>query len=424
MNTSIITIGDEILIGQVVDTNSAWIAQRLSDTGARICGKYTVGDSAGEITSALERALKESDAVIITGGLGPTKDDITKKTLAAWFGMEMHEDSQVLADVREMLSRRGIDINSLNRGQAMVPDGCRVLRNKNGTAPGMWFEYNGKAVISLPGVPFEMKALLSEQVLPQLVERFGRGNAVHRTVHTSGIAESLLAERLTDWENSLPGGIKLAYLPSPGGVRLRLSSLDMEAARAEKIIGDKFAELETVIGPYLLGEGNDDTAASVARLLTASGKTLSVAESCTGGRICGMLTRTAGASDYLSGGVVAYSVELKVNLLGIPRDSIDKYGVVSEQTALAMAEGVRMLTGSDYALSTTGYAGPGDGPDGQPVGTVWIGVAYPGGGYARKFRFGKLRDINIERAADSALNLLRLHLIGDKGTGMAGQVYD
>lgn len=423
MKAAVITIGDEILIGQVVDTNSAWIARRLSEAGVHIVAKYTVGDRAEEITGALDDALRVADAVVMTGGLGPTKDDITKTTLARYFGMVMREDTGVLEDVSAMLSARGIEVNSLNRAQAMVPDGCRVLRNVNGTAPGMWFERDGRVAVSLPGVPFEMKALLTGQVMPLLMERFGRGDAVHRTVHTSGIAESVLAERLSGWEEALPVGLKLAYLPSPEGVRLRLSSVSLPAVQARALIDAGFAELDSLIGPYLLGDGEADTAKALAGLLVGMGKTLSVAESCTGGHIASMLTANEGASSYFLGGVIAYSAGVKESVLGVAPEVIEKYGVVSGDTAVAMAEGVRRITGSDYAVSTTGYAGPEGGEDDQPVGTVWIGIAHPGGAYARKMRFGKLREPNIERASSTALNLLRLLLTGNPDAPVAGGVF-
>ncbi|MCC8020312.1 MAG: competence/damage-inducible protein A [Rikenellaceae bacterium] len=422
MKAAVICIGDEILIGQVVDTNSAWISRRLSDAGAQMVARFTVGDTAEEISGALDDALRVADAVIMTGGLGPTKDDVTKTTLARYFGMALREDAGVLEDVRAMLTARGIDVNSLNRAQALVPNGCRVLRNANGTAPGMWFERDGRVVVSLPGVPFEMKALISGQVLPLLRERFGQGDAVHRTVHTSGIAESVLAERLAGWEASLPRGVKLAYLPSTSGVRLRLSSVSLPAAEAREIIEGRLAELESLLGHYLLGEGEQDPAAAVAALLRKEGKTLSVAESCTGGKIAETIVSHEGASSWFMGGVVAYGEGVKEKILQISAETLEKEGVVSEKTAILMAEGIRRVTGSDYAVSTTGYAGPDGGADGQPVGTVWIGIAHPGGCYARKMRFGKLRQPNIERASSSALNLLRLLLTGDLDAPVASGV--
>ncbi|MCD8072808.1 MAG: competence/damage-inducible protein A [Alistipes sp.] len=423
MRVSIITIGDEILIGQVVDTNSAWIARCLSDMGAEITAKFTVGDREDEIVWALDEAREHSDVVILTGGLGPTRDDITKKTLASYFGTPLREDAAVLADIRAILSSRNIPLNDLNRGQATVPAGCTILHNRNGTAPGMWFEGGGKIVVSLPGVPFEMESLMETEVIPRLKEKFVGGSAIHHTVHTSGIAESVLAEKLAGWEDSLPGGIKLAYLPSTSGVRLRLSSYGMSPAKASAIIEDKITALRGLLGSYLLGEDDTDPATAIARMLSASGMTLSVAESCTGGRIASIITGHPGSSAYFAGGVVAYSREVKERVLGVYPEIIDRYGVVSEQTAKAMADGVKRITGADYAISTTGYAGPDGGCDGEPVGTVWIGIAYPGGSYARKLRFGKLRGPNIERASASALNLLRLYLAGEADKPVAGGIF-
>ncbi|MCD7970628.1 MAG: competence/damage-inducible protein A [Alistipes sp.] len=423
MRASIITVGDEILIGQVVDTNSAFIARQLSDHGWDITGIYTTGDEPERMRSALDMAMAGSDVVIMTGGLGPTRDDITKKVLAGYFGMGLREDENTLNDILEMLRSRHIPLNDLNRSQAMVPDGCTVLRNLHGTAPGMWFDRDGKVVVSLPGVPFEMESLLRTEVLPRLDKKFGAGAAVHRTVHTAGIAESVLAERISGWEENLPAGLKLAYLPSTGGVRLRLSSYDLPPDTAAQLIDSNISELRNLVGPYWLGGEEADPAAAIAKLLQSQKRTLAVAESCTGGRIAHVITLNPGSSAHFLGGVVAYSPGVKISVLGVPQETITQYGVVSRQTAQAMAEGVRKLMKSDYAISTTGIAGPQGSENAEPVGTVWIGIAHPGGSYARKVRFGKLRGPNIERASNTALNLLRLLLEGNPDAPVAGGIF-
>lgn len=411
MNTEIITIGDEILIGQIVDTNSAWIAARLNEAGFTVTRKLSIGDNRGEIVAAVDGALAKSDAVIITGGLGPTKDDITKLTLAEMFGGRMVCDEETYMRNERTLAARGIEYNELNRGQAMVPDTATVLQNLHGTAPGMWFERDGKVVVSLPGVPFEMKELMTAEVLPRLLAYFKQGKVVHRTAITFGLAESVLAATIASWEDALPEYLHLAYLPSPSQIRLRLSAYDIKSDSEETEIERRFKELERMIPDYFVGYEDDTVASVTAALLRKAGATLAVAESCTGGALSASFTAMAGASEYFLGGVVSYSNDVKANVLGVPRDTLELYGAVSEETAMAMANGVRCLCGSDYALSTTGIAGPAGGSEEKPVGTVWIGLATPNGTTARKFVFSKLRPQNIERFATAAANMLRLELV-------------
>jgi nicotinamide-nucleotide amidase len=412
MLSRIITIGDEILIGQITDTNSGWIAARLDDAGIQIAGMESVADAAGDIIRALESSLATADIVVITGGLGPTKDDITKKTLADYFGCGMREDAGAYRMIESMVAARGFEFNELNRSQALVPECCTVLPNRNGTAPGMWFEREGKVVVSLPGVPFEMKALMEEEVLPRLKAKFRLGSIVHKTMLTFGIAESMLAERIAAWEDALPAALKLAYLPNPSGVRLRLSSYDADERQARELIETYFAALHDIIPGHILGYEGASVEAMVAALLTEKGKTLSLAESCTGGYIAHLFTSMPGSSDYLSGGVVAYSYDIKEKILGVDRDYLEKHGAVNATVAEQMALGVQKLTGSDYAISTTGVAGPSQGGESEPVGTVWIGIAHSGGVITRKMTFGKLREPNIERASASAIDLLRQLLCG------------
>lgn len=411
MKTAIITIGDELLIGQIVDTNAAWIAARLNEAGFTVVRKFTVGDDRREIEEAVRSAMHRADAVIVTGGLGPTKDDITKQTLAGIFGGEPVRDAATYERNERILAARGIDYNDLNKAQALVPSSAEVLQNLHGTAPGMWFARDGKAVVSLPGVPFEMKELMENEVLPRLAAHFGRSKVVHRTAVTYGLAESVLAATIAEWEAALPGNLRLAYLPSPSQIRLRLSAYDIGECGEEEEIDRQFALLERLIPEYFIGYGDATVASATADLLRARRATLAVAESCTGGALSASFTAMAGASDYFLGGVVSYSNDVKAGALGVSPDTLRQYGAVSRQTACEMADGVRRLCGSDYALSTTGIAGPDGGTPEKPVGTVWIGLATPHGTVAQRFVFARLRAQNIERAAATAANQLRLELL-------------
>lgn len=414
MKVHIITIGDEILIGQIVDTNSAWMSARFNEIGVTVERKLTVGDSASEITDAVEEALAKADAVILTGGLGPTKDDITKRVLSDIFRSPLVRDAATYAHVERMMKARNIDFNTLNQNQALVPECCKVLENRNGTAPGMWFERDGKVLVSLPGVPFEMEALMREQVLPLISEHFALKSVVHRTAITFGLSESVLAATIADWESALPEYLHLAYLPSPSQIRLRLSAYDIERAAAEREIDVRFGELERLIPAYVIGYGDDTVASATARLLSSRGLTLSVAESCTGGALSAKLTAIAGASDYFMGSVVSYSNAVKVSVLGVSPDTLASVGAVSRQTAEQMADGIRRLCGTDYSIATTGIAGPSGGSDEKPVGTVWIAIASPDGVFSKKMMYGRLRAQNIERASVTAINMLRLMLLGQQ----------
>ncbi len=409
MKAEIITVGDEILIGQIVDTNSAYIAERLNEAGIRVTSRISVGDEAGAIADAIADALNSADVVIMTGGLGPTKDDITKTTLAGLFGCGMVRDSATFERNEQVLKARGVDYNELNRSQAMVPECCEALLNPHGTAPGMWFDHGGRVLIALPGVPFEMKYLLTETVLPRLRKHFSLGQITHRTMMTFGLAESILAETLTDWENALPAHLHLAYLPAASGIRLRLSAYGGDGATEE--IDRRFAELEEIIPEYVVGYGEATLQSAVAEILTRRGETLAVAESCTGGAVSALFTEIPGASEYFLCGVVSYSNRAKAELLGVRTADIERFGPVSREVAEQMAVGARRVAGSDYAISTTGVAGPTGGTDEDPVGTVWIAVAHPGGVLSKRFTFGRLRDQNIARAAAAAVNMLRLQII-------------
>lgn len=410
MQATIVTIGDEILIGQIVDTNSVSISRHLNRAGIVVRRRLSIGDEREQITRTVREAMAECEVTIITGGLGPTKDDITKKTLSDLFGGELRYDEQVGEHVRTMLEKRGVTFNELNRGQALVPDCCTVLFNYHGTAPGMWFECEGRVVISLPGVPFEMEHLMEEQVMPRLKERFALRSILHRTLITSGLAESMLAERIAPWEEALPPYLKLAYLPNPGAVRLRLSAYEVEGESVAREIDEQFAKLQALIPQYVVGFEDATVQELIHRALTERGLKLAVAESCTGGRIASLFTAMAGASAYFEGSVVAYQNRIKEQLLGVSVESLAKYGAVSDEVVLQMAEGARALFKSDYAIATSGIAGPSGGSKQKPVGTVWMAVAGPKRTVCQLRHCGTDRGQIIERAAAYAIALLREEL--------------
>ena len=406
MKATIITIGDEILIGQILDTNSRYISRALNTHGIVVEERTSIGDNRQQIVETLDRALAQSEVVIITGGLGPTKDDITKHTLCDYFGSTLRYDEVEAEHIRTMLAARNIAFNELNRGQAMVPECCTVLHNAHGTAPGMWFEREGRVVISLPGVPFEMQHLIDESVMPRLAAHFELREIVHRTMITFGIAESILAERISAWEEALPEYIHLAYLPAPNVVRLRLSAYEVEGRKVRNEIDALFEKLRTIIPDNIAGFEDASVEELVHNILTERGETLAVAESCTGGAIASKFTAQAGASAYFLCGVVSYSNESKSNVLGVKMSDIAQYGAVSEQVAIAMAQGVKGVSGANFAISTTGIAGPTGGSEEKPVGTVWIGIATPSKCYAVKKNCGTDRSQIISRATAYAISLL------------------
>lgn len=413
MKATIITIGDEILIGQIVDTNSVSIARHLNSAGIVVREKISVGDDRNQIVDTLERALAGSEVVILTGGLGPTKDDITKKTLADMFGCEMVCDRTVADHVRRMLEMRGIAFNALNREQAMVPSCCKVLFNAHGTAPGMWFERDGRIVVSLPGVPFEMEHLMQDEVMPRLKARFSLRKIVHRTMITAGLAESMLAERIAAWEEALPPYLHLAYLPNPGAVRLRLSAYEVEGECVSQEIERRFEELRKLIPHHVVGYETASMQELVHKIMIDRRLTLAAAESCTGGVIASRFTAMPGASSYFLCGVVAYGNTSKECVLGVDPAVLARYGAVSEQVACQMAEGARRISGADYAVATTGIAGPSGGTKEKSVGTVWIAVASPAGTSAVRKQCGTDRGQIIDRASAFAIGLLRDALNGN-----------
>ena len=410
MKATIVTIGDEILIGQILDTNSRYISRALNANGITVKERTSIGDNRTQIIDTLDRALAESQVIIITGGLGPTKDDITKHTLCDYFGSTLRYDEVEAEHIRKMLEARNIAFNDLNRGQAMVPECCTVLHNAHGTAPGMWFEREECVVVSLPGVPFEMQHLIDEEVMPRLRERFALREIVHRTMITFGIAESILAERIAAWEEALPQYIRLAYLPAPNMVRLRLSAYEVEGKEVRHEIDSLFESLRSIIPNNIVGFEDASVEELVHNILIERGQTLAVAESCTGGAIASKFTAQAGASAYFLCGVVSYSNEAKSEVLGVEMSDITQFGAVSEQVAIAMARGVKGISHSDFAISTTGIAGPTGGSEAKPVGTVWIGIATPDHCFAVRKNCGTDRSQIIARATAYAIAMLHEEL--------------
>ncbi len=407
MKAEIITIGDEILIGQIVDTNSAWMAKQFNLNGIEVYQITSVHDDSEHIFQAIKKAEEKVDLVVLTGGLGPTKDDITKNVLCNYFNTKLVFHEPTFSQIKERFSKRNIDLNKLNRDQALVPESCTVLYNKAGTAPGMWFEKNDTVFVSVPGVPFEMQYLVEYEIIPRLV-KLGKTKAIfHKTILTQGIPESMLALKLEEWENSLPENIKLAYLPNPMSVRLRLSAMGIDKTSLKKQVEDEVEKLLKIIPKNIYGFDNETMAEVIGRMLKTKEKTLSVAESCTGGYISHLITSVPGSSQYYKGAVTAYSNEVKKNVLGVKEATLMEFGAVSEQVAKEMALGVKKALNSDYAVATTGIAGPDGGTEEKPVGTVWIAVAGENKVFATKFVFGNNRERNIIRSSQTALQLLR-----------------
>ena len=411
MEADLITIGDEILIGQIIDTNSAWMAQHLNNEGINIRQIISISDQPDHIIQTLLESGKKAPIVLVTGGLGPTRDDRTKTALCDFFETQLTENNEVLDHVIQLLAPRGIAINSLNRDQALVPASATVLPNKLGTAPGLWFEREGTIYVFMPGVPFEMKYLMEFEVIPRLKQLFNTNTIIHRTILTQGLAESALAEKITYWEDSLPDSISLAYLPSPQSVRLRLSARGENENYLKRLLEQKIKELTEIIPNYIFGYEDETLAGNIGKILIEKELTLSVAESCTGGNIAHTITLNPGSSAYFKGGVIAYSNEIKSNILGIDRNLIADKGAVSKEVVEAMAVEARKIMNSDYAIATSGIAGPTGGTIEKPVGTVWIAVAGPESVISKLFNFANHRERNIIRSSQTALNMLRLELI-------------
>ena len=413
MQAEIITIGDEILIGQIVDTNSAWIAQKLNAIGLRIKQISSVSDDKQHILTALAEAHNRADIILITGGLGPTKDDITKKTLAEYFGVGLIENKEALENVEKIFRRlRGTftELLDVNKQQALVPENCEVIINKNGTAPGMWFNKGGKIYVSMPGVPHEMMYMMEESVIPKIKDTFKLPFIIHKTILTAGEGESYLAEKIADIEGSLPSFIKLAYLPKLGQVRLRLSAYGDDETLLNDKVNEYAAKITERVGNAVIAQEDIPLEKAILNFMADNELTLSTAESCTGGYIAHLLTQHPGSSKVYFGGAVSYSYELKESILGVKNETLWQYGAVSRETVTEMVEGALANFKSDYAIAVTGIAGPDGGTEDKPVGTVWIGVASAKKTVTKRFSFGNKRLQNIERTAIAALNMLNILL--------------
>lgn len=408
MKAAIVTIGDEILIGQIVDTNSSYIAKALDKIGIATHEMLSISDDKQHILDTFHSLQNKVEVVIVTGGLGPTKDDITKKTFCDYFDDELIENEAVLAHVKSIIEgfyKR--PITQINREQALVPTKAKVLFNQAGTAPGMWMEKENTVFISLPGVPYEMKYLIDNEVIPNLVQKFERPYIVHQTIMTYGRGESMIAEQIEEWEDNLPDFIKLAYLPSPGKVRLRLTARGNDEALLKEEIKRQVEKLDLLIHDIIVGYNEDEPIEVVlGRLLTEKMLTISTAESCTGGKIASTLSAISGASNYFKGSVVSYATQTKIDVLEIDENIIAKYGVVSAEVAKEMAISVQKMMNSDYAIATTGNAGPTKGDEDAELGIVFIGIATPNDVFVEEFNFGQPREKVIDRAVSKGLELI------------------
>jgi len=411
MEADLITIGDEILIGQIVDTNSAWMAKKLNDEGINVREITSISDEHSHIIATLKESAGKASIVLVTGGLGPTKDDRTKAAICEFFHTQLIESKEVLEHVIRLLTPRGVAINNLNREQALVPETATVLMNKLGTAPGLLFHHEGTIFVFMPGVPFEMKYLMENEVLPKIKQLFNTTTIIHRTVLTQGLPESILAERIAHWEDNLPATISLAYLPSPQSMKLRLSARGEDHDYLIELLDKKISDLVRIIPDNIFGYEEDSMAGNIGKLLKERKLTVSTAESCTGGNIAHFFTLNPGSSEYYKGSVVTYSNELKIKILGINSEILAKKGAVSQEVVEAMAISARILMGTDYAIATSGIAGPDGGTPEKPVGTVWIAIAGPGFVKSKVFNFGDHRERNIIRSSQAALNMLRLQLL-------------
>ena len=414
MKAEIISIGDELLLGQVIDTNSAWIGQELNKLGVHVHFKSTIGDSREILLKTLHESAERSDIIVMTGGLGPTKDDLTKHILCEFFDTKLIQNDAVLAWVQSIFLKRNLPMLASNNEQAMVPEISEVLWNRNGTAPGMYFVKNNKVFISMPGVPFEMKCIFEEEVIPKLQQQFSFPSIIHKTILTASIGESFLAKKIATIEDSLPSHIKLAYLPSVGAVRLRLSAYGNDNSVLAEELNTIVDSLYACIGEYIYGEEEDTLSQSVGKLLAAKNNTVATAESCTGGYLAHLLTSIPGSSSYYTGSILAYANVIKENILQVDKNILIQNGAVSEACVKAMAENCRRIMHTDYAIATSGVAGPSGGSKEKPVGTVWIAVATPTHCIARVFNMGDHRGRTIERTALMGLDMLRKELIAAK----------
>lgn len=406
----IITIGDEILYGQIVDTNSQWMSQELDKVGIKTVRKTTISDERLDILNTFKEAESRADIILITGGLGPTNDDLTKPCLAEYFNSDIILDEEALSEVTEFFKNKGLELSDINRQQAFLPECCERVPNKIGTAPGMWFERDGKVFVSMPGVPHEMKLMMEETVIPKLQSVFKTEVIFHKLVKTVGIGESWLSEVIKPWEDYLPEHIKLAYLPSLGQVKLRLTAVgdDLEQLKAD--VEEQIDILKTYAGKYIYGYDKDQMETAVGEMLKKSGKTIALAESCTGGYVTHLITSVSGSSRYFQGSVVPYHNDFKINVLKVQEEAILNHGAVSEPTIIEMANRVRELFHADIGIATSGVAGPTGGTPEKPVGTVWIAYADGTETVTKKLQLWKDRTLNIKATAVALLNLVRISL--------------
>ncbi|MGN6533242.1 MAG: competence/damage-inducible protein A, partial [Ginsengibacter sp.] len=410
-NASIITIGDELLIGQVIDTNSAWIARQLNRAGVAVTKRIAVGDDADEIWNALEIENKNADVVLITGGLGPTSDDITKQLLCKYFDGRMIVDEGALQNVKFLFEKiYNKPVTEVNLKQAEVPDVCEVIQNKRGSAPGMIFQKNGTIFISMPGVPYEMQGIM-EDVIPMLEKRFELPAIIHRTILTAGIGESALAEMIKDFEAQLPSAIRLAYLPNYGMVRLRLTTSGFDKVKTAKVINEQFEQLKELVKNYMVTDKDETMQEVLGKILLKNKKKISTAESCTGGAIASLITSVPGSSAYYEGSVVSYSYDIKEKLLNVKKETLEKYGAVSEETVKEMLSGLLDKMKTDFGIAVSGIMGPDGGTDEKPVGTVWIAVGNKEKQFVQKLKQRFERKKNIEVTAVMALNMMRKFIL-------------
>ena len=411
MDLDILSIGDELLIGHTLNTNAQWIAQEVNKIGFTIRQQITISDNEQHIVKTLDDSLSNVDVALITGGLGPTNDDLTLPVLNDYFGGTLVEDQEVYQDIQKLVEERGFPMTENNKRQALVSTQCKPIRNEYGTAPGLWFEKENKVVVAMPGVPFEMREMMMSTVIPRLKKKYVLPGIVHQLVYTQGLPESILAETLSVWEANLPTTIKLAYLPSYDGVKLRLSSVGNDKKKLQDLINEEIDQLKKIIPNHIYSTSEQKIEEIIGDLLREKKATIATAESCTGGYISHLITSVPGSSDYYKGSIISYANEVKIEELGVIKNDLSNYGAVSQEVVEQMALGVRHKMKTDYALSTSGVAGPDGGTAEKPVGTVWVGMATPNGVVSKKFLLGKNRERNILKAGSKALNMLREELL-------------
>jgi len=411
MKAHIVTIGDEILIGQILDSNSKWLAELLNLAGIKVQQITSISDNPEHIKDTLKQSIGKYDLVIMTGGLGPTKDDLTKQTLSEFFETELVYYKEVDERVRKLLALRGIDANEMNKSQAYLPKDARIFKNNNGTASGMWFEKENTVTVSMPGVPFEMKNMFEKEILPAIKQRFTTQSIYYKTVMTQGVVESHLAMRIRDWENNLPSFIKLAYLPQPGIVRLRLTAQGDDRQLLENAVTEEINKLHQLLPNEIFGYDDITLEEVVGKLLQENKATLATAESCTGGYVAHLITSIPGSSNYFKGSIVSYANEIKTDILDVDKTVLEEKGAVIQEVVEQMATNVKSKFNTDYGIGISGIAGPSGGTSEKPVGTVWIAIATPDNVLSQKFLFGEHRGRNIRRSALQALNMLRLKII-------------